>query len=203
MSTETANDVIDLLDQEDRAIEALLEEFDSSEAREDHVLRANIGLELRDRLAVQDAAKQELVHAVLDEHGRTELVEQLDGRARERRRLLAQLDDLTRGVSARDVHVGTGEEFDATVRQLKDLLTADLRFERAEVVPALRQELSADELSELGDKVEKVRGRAATHPRADTPLEHEGNPVTKKLKAAVDHVRDIAHDAPHHTETHT
>jgi hypothetical protein len=193
------DDVIDLLDREDRAIESLLAQFDSPEAHEDHIRRANLGLELRDRLAVQDAAKQELVHATLRDAGLEELAEEIDGRGRRRRELLARLDELTAGVSARDIHVSSGEEFDRTVLDLRDLVGADLEFERQRVIPRLREVLDPQELSDLGARVDKVRKRAPTHPKADTPLEHQGNRVTKRVRAVFDHLRDVP-DAPHHNE---
>jgi len=192
-------DVIDLLAEEDAEIAALFDRFSSPEAREDHVKRAAVGLELRERLAVQDAAKQELVHAALHGTGARDLAEEIDRRARERRRLLAHLDELTTGVTAREVHPANGPEFDRTVLELKAVVESDLRHERDQVVPRLRRELPPDERMRLAGEVEKVRKRAPTHPKADTPLEHEGNPVTKRVRAVFDHMRDYA-DAPNHSE---
>ena len=201
MATEgdTERDVIDLLADEDAAIERLFEGFFSDEAAEDPVRRGSIGLELRDRLAVQEAAKQELVHATLRDLGLDELAEKIDARARERRRLLVKLDDMSRGVSARDVHIGQAQEFDETVTDLRNVVMDDLQLERSEVIPALRGRLSPEMMDKLTARVDKVRKRAPTHPKADTPLEHEGNPVTKRVRAAIDHMRDFA-DAPHHSD---
>lgn len=193
-------DVIALLDDEDRAIEGLLVEFGTPEAGRDHVKRADIGIELRDRLAVQEAAKQELVHAVLRDSGPKELAEEIDGRARKRRHLLVQLDELTSGVSARDVHAGGGEEFDRTVFELRDLLGRDLIFERENVIPLLRAQLSPEELQRLGSEVDRVRKHAPTHPKEDAPLGHEGSSAIKRIHAVVDHLRDFSPDAPHHSE---
>jgi hypothetical protein len=192
-------DVIDVLADEDAAIEHLFEGFFSSEAAEDPVRRGSIGLELRDRIAVQDAAKQELVHATLRDLGLNDLAKKIDGRARERRRLLVKLDDMSRGVSARDVHIGQADEFDETVTDLRNVLMDHLQMERSEVIPALRAKLSPEALDKLTARVDKVRKRAPTHPKADTPLEHEGNPVTKRVRATIDHMRDFA-DAPHHSD---
>src|SRR6185312_2975821 len=114
-------DVIDLLADEDAAIEHLFDDFFSKEAP-DPVRRGAIGIELRDRIAVQDAAKQELVHATLRDLGLDDLAEKIDGRARERRRLLVKLDDMSRGVSARDVHIGQADEFDETITDLRNVM---------------------------------------------------------------------------------
>lgn len=191
-------DVIDLLADEDAAIEHLFDDFFSKEAP-DPVRRGAIGIELRDRIAVQDAAKQELVHATLRDLGLDDLAEKIDGRARERRRLLVKLDDMSRGVSARDVHIGQADEFDETITDLRNVMMDDLQLERSEIIPVLRARLSPGELDKLTARVDKVRKRAPTHPKADTPLEHDGNPVTKRIRAAIDHMRDYA-DAPHHSD---
>ena len=201
MPTETGGerDVIDLLADEDAAIEVLFDRFFSEEAARDPVRRGSIGIELRDRIALQDAAKQELVHASLRDLGLDDLAEKIDHRARERRRLLVKLDDMSRGVSARDVHVGQAVEFDETVTDLRNVVMDDLQLERSEVIPTLRARLSPEELGQLASRMDKVRKRARTHPKADTPLEHEGNPITKRITATVDHLRDYA-DAPHHSD---
>lgn len=201
MATNGGNDrdVIDLLAEEDAAIEQLFDAFFSQEAAPDPVRRGAIGLELRDRIAVQDAAKQELVHATLRDLGLDDLAEKIDGRARERRRLLVRLDEMSRGVSARDVHIGQADEFDETITDLRNVMMDDLELERSEVIPTLRARLSPAELDRLTARVDKVRKRAPTHPKADTPLEHEGNPVTKRIRATIDHMRDYA-DAPHHSD---
>jgi len=191
-------DVIDLLADEDAAIEHLFDDFFSKEAP-DPVRRGAIGIELRDRIAVQDAAKLELVHATLRDLGLDDLAEKIDGRARERRRLLVKLDDMSRGVSARDVHIGQADEFDETITDLRNVMMDDLQLERSEIIPVLRARLSPGELDKLTARVDKVRKRAPTHPKADTPLEHDGNPVTKRIRAAIDHMRDYA-DAPHHSD---
>jgi hypothetical protein len=196
---DSGRDVIDVLADEDVAIEHLFEGFFSTEAAEDPVRRGSIGLELRDRIAVQDAAKQELVHSTLRDLGLNDLAQKIDGRARERRRLLVKLDEMSRGVSARDVHIGQAEEFDETITDLRNLMMDDLQMERSEVIPTLRAKLSTEALDQLTARVDKVRKRAPTHPKVDTPLEHEGNPVTKRVRAAIDHVRDFA-DAPHHSD---
>ena len=174
-------DVIDLLADEDAAIEHLFDDFFSKEAP-DPVRRGAIGIELRDRIAVQDAAKQELVHATLRDLGLDDLAEKIDGRARERRRLLVKLDDMSRGVSARDVHIGQADEFDETITDLRNVMMDDLQLERSEIIPVLRARLSPGELDKLTARVDKVRKRAPTHPKADTPLEHDGNPVTKRIR---------------------
>src|SRR6185312_13601282 len=112
--------------------------------------------------------------------------------ARERRRLLVKLDDMSRGVSARDVHIGQADEFDETITDLRNVMMDDLQLERSEIIPVLRARLSPGELDKLTARVDKVRKRAPTHPKADTPLEHDGNPVTKRIRAAIDHMRDYA-----------
>ena len=184
------HDVIELLADEDQAIEQLLDEYFSPSAEADHAKRGAIGKKLIDRLSVQDAAKEEIIEDLLADAGRDDLVASLAAHARDRRRLVGELDDLSSGVSPRDVHASEGRRFDDTVRQLCELVRDHLQFERARVVPALREIVPRETLDETGREVEKVKKRAPTHPRPSGDPVRRLNPVAKRIKAIYDRLRD-------------
>ena len=188
--TGAGRDVLELLVNEDEEIERLLDEYFGPRAVADHAVRGAIAKKLVDRLSVQDAAKEEVIHELLVETGREDLVASLSQHARERRELVAQLDELSSGVSPRDVHVSQGTRFDETVLRLCNVVRDHLQFERERVIPALRVVVDPDKLEQSRRRVEKVKKRAPTHPRPSGDPVRQLNPVSKRLKAVYDRLRD-------------
>ncbi|HZU73532.1 MAG TPA: hypothetical protein VE990_12250 [Acidimicrobiales bacterium] len=195
-SSQSQADILDLLRTEDDEIVGLFEEYFSPASLDDHVKRASIGFQLLDRLAVQEEAKEEIVQRALADAGEDGLVEQLEADGLARKRLLAELDELSAGVSARDVHVSNGRRFDEIVRQLRDLTEAQLRREADEVVPSVRRVVPPDRLASMSGDLDRVRRRAPTRPRPDGPA-HRTPTVVKMARAAYDRLRDFP-DAAHH-----
>jgi hypothetical protein len=188
--TGTGRDVLELLAYEDEEIEQLLGEYFGPRAVADHAVRGAIGKKLIDRLSVQDVAKEEVIHELLAQSGREDLVASLGQHARERRELVAELDELSSGVSPRDVHVGQGARFDETVHRLCALLGDHLQFERERVIPAIRAAADPGKLEESRHRVEKVKKRAPTHPRPSGAPVRQLNRVSRRLKAIYDRLRD-------------
>lgn len=186
-------DLLDLLAHEDREIDRLFDRY-FGEPGTDRGVRGATARELVDRLAVQGEAKEELVHTLVRDIGRPDLAGGLDDRSQQRRALLAQLDDLIRGVAPLDVHLHRGEDVDRLVGQLRQLCRAHLEHEAEVVLPAIRQALPPEVLQERAGQLATVRKRAATHPNADAGPSHERNRVVKRLKALVDHLDDFADD---------
>jgi hypothetical protein len=190
-------DILDLLRKEDDEIVDLFEAYFSPPSLEDHVRRANIGLELLDRLAIQVEVKEEICHRALADAGRGDLVERLQQGSVRMKELLAELDRMSAGVSPRDIHVSRGREFDATVAELRTLTEERVRQEEAELIPAVRQAVPSERLAEMGADLEKLRKRSPTRPRPKDPA-HETPRIVKRVKAAFDHLRDYP-DTAHHT----
>lgn len=192
MAIETDDgDLLELLAREDDEIQSLFEAYQGPEASEDHTVRAAIGKELIDRLSTHDAVKEELVHTLAREMDRQDLADALDAHSRERKAVLAELDEISAGVTPRDVHQSRGQRFDELMVQLGELTRSHLGHERDEVVPAIRQAVDPAELARRAAEVEGARRRAPSHPVPDAPLAHERGAVAKTLKAAFDRVRDV------------
>ncbi len=186
------HDVIDALQQEDEGIRGLLDEYF---AEGDHVRRSALGKQLLERCSVQDTVKEEIIHGLLHDLGRKDLADRLDANSAARRRILGSLDEMSAGVTSRDLHLSSSGEFDKTVAQLRDLLGEHLRHEEEEVIPLLRREVPAEELRKMTERLEDARGRAPTRADPDAGPAHATNPVVRKVKAAVSKLRDVP-DAP-------
>ncbi|MBO0714950.1 MAG: hypothetical protein J2P59_09340, partial [Acidimicrobiales bacterium] len=193
--------LLELLAHEDRELQQLLSEYLHG-AAEDPVRRGVIVHEVRERLAAQDAAKQQLVHTLALDLGHHDLAQALDDGAVRRRKLLGELERLTSGVSPRDVQIGVGDDVVAVVAELERELAGSLAFERYQVAPLLRQTAPPGRLDELSARLHQTRRVAPTRPRASAPLEHRRRSrLWRKVKARFD--RFIVHgpgtlDMPQH-----
>lgn len=183
-------DLLELVAHEDRELQQLLSEYLHG-AAEDPVRRGVIAHEARERLAAEDAAKQQLVHQLTLDLGHDDLARTLDERAVRRRELLNELERLTRGVSPRDVQTGVGDDVAAVVSDLERELGDSLTFEREQVAPVLRRTAPPGRLDELGARLHETRRIAPTRPRSSAPLEHRRRSgLWRRVRACFDRFVD-------------
>ena len=194
-------DLPELLAREDRELQQLLNEYVRG-AAQDPVRRGVIVHEVRERLAAQDAAKQQLVHRLALDLGHDDLARSLDEGAVRRRTLLHELDQLTSGVSPRDVQIGVGDDVADVMFRLERELQDSMTFERGQCAPLLRATAPPGRLDELGERVLETRRVAPTRPRTSGPLEHRRRSrLWRRVRARFD--RFIVHgpgtlDMPQH-----
>ena len=181
-------DLLDVLSQEEDAIAALSAQLEAPASRTDHVRRAALGMELLERVSLLDLTRHQVLEPALAKKGHRGLVDAMGSRAERRRPLMGLLGEMTSGVSARDVHVSEGSEFDVALEDLRAQVCDEIDMERRDVVPLLREGLSPAERAKLGARAAKA-------------LHHheERSGVTRRLFSAVDRVRNFA-DTPHHSE---
>jgi hypothetical protein len=167
-----AGDLIDLLQHEEYEINRLFDEFCSSDGEADDLRRVVTGKELVDRLSMQHAAAEEIVRLLFRDTGRGDLAEQVDQHTRRHRRLVAEVDDISAGVSPRDIRCSAGRRFDRLIIELRDLRREQVRFEVDHVIPTIRHGMSPERRERLAGEVERVRRRATTRPGPDRRIRH-------------------------------
>jgi hypothetical protein len=159
--------LIDLLQHEEYVINRLFGVFFSSDCACDPLRRGAVGKELVDRLSMQDAANEEIARTLIQDVGRVDLAEELDRHSRRHRLLVGELDDISAGVSPRDMHRSDGLRFDGLITELRDLRHEQVGFEAEHVIPTLRDRMTRRRQERLAGEIDRVRRRATTRPGAD------------------------------------
>jgi hypothetical protein len=159
--------LIELLQHEDYEINRLFGVFFSSDCALDPLRRGAVGKELVDRLTMQDAANEEIARTLIHDVGRVDLAEELDRHSRRCRRLVGELDDISAGVSRRDMRRSDGLRFDGLITELRDLRHEQVGFEVEQVIPTLRDRMTRRRQERLAGEIDRVRRRATTRPGAD------------------------------------
>jgi len=199
MPTET-EDVIVLLEDEDASIQRMLFDFchrDEKTEGDGAALSGDLAKSIVHRCAVQDEVKEEVVVGLLEETGHRDIAERVADNSSKRRELVAKLAEFEAGVSPRYIQVAAGDEFDATVAELARLLDQHLAYEREEVGPVLRREVSAERRKELASELDRSRRRADPHPRPDQKAPSDRSVVSRRVHAAMSRLRDVGDRANH------
>jgi hemerythrin-like domain-containing protein len=108
------------------------------------------------------------------------LAEQAISQEAEAKGVLAKIDKLDAGEPDFDRLIG---EFIPAARQ-------HIEFEESQVWPGLREALSAQQASELGEQVRKAEERGPTRPHPSTPASPAALKTAGPVVAAVDKLRD-------------
>jgi hemerythrin superfamily protein len=81
-------------------------------------------------------------------------------------------------------------EFEAELQKLISEIKAHVAEEERVAFPRLREVFSADELAEMGRKVEAVKKTAPTRPHPSAPDQPPGNKALGPMAGLVDRIRD-------------
>ncbi len=192
-SAASGGDVIDVLQHEDYEISRLFDEFFSSDCARDDLRRGAVGKELVDRVSMQGAANEQIARTLLWDMGRADLAEQLAGQARRQRWLVGELDEISAGVSPRDIPRSAGRRFDGLITELRDLRNEQAGFEVEHVIPTIRHRISPQRRARLAGDIDCVRRRATTRPGPDRLSRRQSwlspSGVLDGIRAAIDRVR--------------
>ncbi|MDX6250499.1 MAG: hypothetical protein QOF10_3859 [Kribbellaceae bacterium] len=137
-----AADVIELIKQDHREIGRLFEQADQHPAR-----RPLLKPSLAALLIAHDRAEEDAVYPAVREAGADDLIVRSQQEHLKTEDLLAKL---TR-VDADDA------AFDTVLTQLSDLVTAHVKLEESDVLPALQERLDEQELGSLADEFLRSR----------------------------------------------
>lgn len=81
-------------------------------------------------------------------------------------------------------------EFDSTFRTLVGQIKSHVAEEEGELFPRLQQACTAEQLRELGDKLETAKKAAPTRPHPSSPSTPPGNKLLGPMVGLVDRLRD-------------
>jgi|SRR3954451_11743420 len=138
-----ADDVVEKIEHDHREVEDLFAEFESSRDRA-------IALRICDELEIHTAAEEAEVYPVIAEAIDDEMVEHAEDEHSEAKHLIAQI----RGTM-------DPEQLYERVGELKEAVQEHVEEEETDMLPKAREELSSDELQELGDKFDEAKDEAS------------------------------------------
>lgn len=106
--------------------------------------------------------------------------------------LLAQLDELTKGVGPRDVHQHQPDRVVELMQQLRGSIHDYDTYEASDLLPFIGARLGKDRLTELGQQASKAGRRGPTHPHPRKPPADERRTLTKTATGLYDRLHDMA-----------
>jgi hemerythrin-like domain-containing protein len=136
------DDVVDKIEHDHREVEELFAEFEASRDRA-------IALTICDELEIHTAAEEAEVYPVIAEEISDEMVDHAEDEHAEAKGLIAQI----RGTTDAD-------QLYQLVGQLKEAVQEHVQEEESEMLPKAREDLSDEQLEELGEKFDDAKDAA-------------------------------------------
>jgi hemerythrin-like domain-containing protein len=138
-----ADDVVAKIEHDHREVEDLFAEFEASSDRA-------VALRICNALEIHTAAEEAEVYPVIAEEVDDAMVAHAEVEHDEAKRLIAQIRETT-----------DADQTSELVARLKKAIQEHVEEEETEILPKAREELSGEELEDLGDRFEEAKDAAA------------------------------------------
>jgi hemerythrin superfamily protein len=177
---EVVLDATKVLEQDHRGVEQLFDRFEQAEG--DTETKGRVAKEIVKELSIHAAIEEEVfypeVKAAVPNGGG--LVDHSLEEHQEVKELLAELDSMDAG------DAGFHHKMEKVISHVKE----HVEEEEGEMFPKLREAISANQLLEIGDKLEKAKKRAPTRPHPKAPNRPPANKMARPPAAVFDKARD-------------
>jgi hemerythrin superfamily protein len=172
-------DAVDILTRDHRRVEAL---FGQYEGTTDQAEQTRIAHEVVHELAVHGEIEELLFYPTVRDR-----LERGDALADEAVHEHVEIKETLNAIDSMEA----GEEgFDARMRELMAEVRHHVEEEEAQLFPRIREALSAEELTDLGQSLEGARAVVPTRPHPSAPTGPIGKMVASPPVALIDRVRD-------------
>jgi hemerythrin superfamily protein len=179
----TTTSLISKLLEDHRKVERLFAEFDSKGESS----WKELFCELTNDLVRHEVAEEEIVYPEL-----RKAVPDGDAIADKRIEEQAEAEELLDKMEKMST---TDAEFAASLARLREAVLQHAESEEQTVFPPLAQSLDSERQAKLGERYEKAKGSAPTHPHPHAPDTPPGNLVLGPVAAMVDRFRDAMRKA--------
>jgi hemerythrin superfamily protein len=178
MTVSKTHNVLDLLISDHRMAEQLLDRFDSvpSSGRSEYfceVVHELVRHEMAEELVVYPALRSDAPNGAAQADAR--IAEQSEAE-----RMLDEMEKLD----------PESPEFRAKFLQLRTAVLEHAEAEESQTFPLLQQTESASKLDEMGERYERAKSSAPTHPHPHAPDTPPGNKIMGTIAAILDKTRD-------------
>jgi hypothetical protein len=183
--------VLDLLEREDRALRHIFADLRTTEGQsvEERAEYGDLAKSLIRRVSSREAALVDVEKAVADVPELSAILHRFEQQRVARRRSLDRVEKMSRGVQS--IILNTGQEFDAELTELTQLVGTEIDWDLDEAVPAVRHALERrGRMSDLSSATTVAR-RAPTNLSPDGPRWYEGAPLISRIIAIYDSLRDF------------
>jgi hypothetical protein len=182
---------LDLLEHENEGIKALMESLATTrgatvEQRAEH---GDLAKEMIRQVTVREAALVDVTEGIATFPALTAVTDRLRNDMEPRRRAIDRVERMSRGVQG--ISLNTGQDFEAELQVLTDLLGPEIDWQTAEAVPAIRRNLDDETLGEALRTASQVTKHAPTNLSPTGPRWHERAPVVSRLITIYDRLRDF------------
>jgi hemerythrin superfamily protein len=173
-------DATRLLEHDHREVEDLFNQFESATGQTGQ--KGEIANKIIRELSIHAAIEEEVFYpevkaVVPDGEG---IVDHSLEEHQEVKELLAELEKMDPGDAG----------FHQKVEKVISDVSEHVQEEEGEMFPKLREAISADDLMQIGQKLEQAKGRAPTRPHPMAPNEPPANKLTGPPAAVMDRARD-------------
>ena len=178
MATETT-DAIQMLVEDHQRVESIFAELESGTFNPD--VRHDLISQMVEELSVHAAVEEQVLYPAMREAlpDGDELVEHAIEEHQEVKDKLAEIEKL--------------DEVPATSPVLRELIESvrhHVEEEEGEQFPKLRQAMSEEQLTKMGQAMDKAKKMAPTHPHPNAPNTPPGNVVAGAVAGVADRIKD-------------
>jgi len=176
----TNDNLISVITQDHREVEAVFQELESGEGTPEH--RRDLADHVIAELVRHSVAEEEYMYPAAREalEGGDELADHELEEHAEAEKLMKQLDGLD----------PTDPRFDELLGTLMAEIRHHIEEEETDLLPKLEAACSQEQLRDLGEKVVRAKAMAPTHPHPSAPDKPPANKLLAPGAALVDRMRD-------------
>jgi hemerythrin superfamily protein len=171
-------DIVESIRRDHAEVRTLLDRYDTAASRVDwfcHVRETLVRHEVAEEISVYPAIR----------HSGDPLKEVIDTRLGEQR----QAEKLLAAMEKMDVG---SQEFDKAFLELKAAVLGHASSEESSILPAIEAQKSVEKRRMMGERYERAKNAAPTHPHPHAPNTPPGNLVLGPVAALADRIRDAA-----------
>ena len=193
MTTRARDDAnaLELLESEDLELRELFTELRQRRGSsvEDRAEYGDIAKEIVRHVAVREAALVDVAEVASDDPRLSELASRIEHGRNTSRPHIDRVEKMSRGVQG--INLRTGQDFDAEMEELIQVVGTEIEWDLGEAVPELRASLKQSHREEELKSVRHVRRHAPTKLDPGGPRWYERAPVISRLLTVYDHLRDF------------
>jgi len=182
---------LELLESEDLELRELFTELRRRRGSsvEDRAEYGDIAKEIVRHAAVREAALVDVTEVASDDPGLSELASRIEHGRNTSRRHIDRVEKMSRGVQG--INLRTGQDFDAEIEELIQLVGTEIEWDLGEAIPELRASLKQSHREDELKSARHVRRHAPTKLDPGGPRWYERAPVISRLITVYDHLRDF------------
>lgn len=156
------------------------------EQRAEH---GDLAKELIRQVTVREAALVDVFEALAGFPELAVVTGRLQDEMESRRQAIDRVEHMSRGIQG--ISLNTGQDFEAELLTLTDLLGPEIDWQATEAVPAIRRKLDDATLGEVLRTASQVVKHAPTNLNPKGPRWYERAPVISRLITVYDRLRDF------------